>query len=332
MRKSHIISLFVMFGIVSAIIIVAAATGTNPRTKLSQATPTEKIVFNPTATPDSTVTDVPETPTSEPTEEPTPTPAPTPVVRPQLDYSSFDGYPTKKVEFNVSGKLDNDEDPESRVYAIDTVATDVLGSHPYIYRIADAEGTFTDKKIYLTFNLSYEDKYGSTEKILDILKEKGVTAAFFISKNYLDDNPDLVRRMLEEGHVIGSRGDLFAKGTGGTGMTYLENKAFSDTLWLMEEDFQKIAGDNMRMMFFRPDKFSERDLAILEAMGYKVVFRAFNYYDWDDTEPTGALKKMLENNCSGAVYQLSSSKVNAEILADYIDSTREKGYTFASLE
>jgi len=139
--------------------------------------------------------------------------------------------------------------------------------------------------------------------------------------------------MIEGGHLVGSRGDIFAKGGGGTGMTYLGTSDFSDTLWKMEEAYQQLAGENTRMLYYRPDKVSPRDMAVAEAMGYTVTFRSFNYYDWDDSvDRNQALKKLLDNTCSGAIYQLTSSKVNSEILEDYIVTAKDRGYSFARLD
>ena len=56
--------------------------------------------------------------------------------------------------------------------------------------------------IYLTFDSGYEAGY--TEKILDTLKEKNVTATFFITAHYLNTAPELVKRMIDEGHIVGN--------------------------------------------------------------------------------------------------------------------------------
>ena len=63
-------------------------------------------------------------------------------------------------------------------------------------------GDTRQKRLYLTFDAGYEN--GSTEKILDTLKAHGVRAAFFLVGNYVDRNRDLVRRMVEEGHIVGN--------------------------------------------------------------------------------------------------------------------------------
>ena len=63
-------------------------------------------------------------------------------------------------------------------------------------------GDTTQKVIYLTFDSGYEN--GSTEKILDVLKKHNAPAAFFLVGNYVQKNADLVRRMVDEGHIVGN--------------------------------------------------------------------------------------------------------------------------------
>ena len=63
-------------------------------------------------------------------------------------------------------------------------------------------GNNEDKNIYLTFDLGYEAGY--TENILNVLKEKNVSATFFITAHYLNTASDLVERMINEGHIVGN--------------------------------------------------------------------------------------------------------------------------------
>ena len=63
-------------------------------------------------------------------------------------------------------------------------------------------GNSEKKYIYLTFDEGYEAGY--TAKILDILKENDVKATFFITAHYLNTEEDLVKRMIDEGHIVGN--------------------------------------------------------------------------------------------------------------------------------
>lgn len=65
-----------------------------------------------------------------------------------------------------------------------------------------AMGNKEDKYVYLTFDEGYEAGY--TAQILDTLKSNGVTAAFFITGHYLNTQEELVKRMIDEGHIVGN--------------------------------------------------------------------------------------------------------------------------------
>ena len=68
-------------------------------------------------------------------------------------------------------------------------------------------GNENKKYIYLTFDEGYEAGY--TEKILDILKENDVKATFFITAHYLNTAEELVKRMVNEGHIVGNHTPKF---------------------------------------------------------------------------------------------------------------------------
>ncbi|MBO5076538.1 MAG: polysaccharide deacetylase family protein [Clostridia bacterium] len=331
MRRSHVISLFVMFAAVSVFIVVMAFVGQNPKQKIAAPTATNPVIIEPTLAPtESNATSTPaatDNVTPAPTEEPTAEP----VVRPVINPSDFYDFSTKEAEFSISNSRKVEDDPESMEFTIDPDVLKVLDGYEYIYR--KTEGP--EKTVYITFNLGYEDKNGSTLKILDALDAAGVKATFFISKNYFEENADIVSEIIKRGHLVGTRGDIFAKGSSGnkTGMVYLTPDKFSDVMWSIEELYQQLAGENTRMTLYRPEKFSVRDLALAEALGYTVVFRSYSYYDWDDSvDRNKALRSLEDNTCSGVVLQLSSSKVNSLILGDYINWARDKGYSFATLD
>lgn len=183
------------------------------------------------------------------------------------------------------------------------------------------------KQIHLTFDEGYENGY--TPKILDALKQKNVTAVFFITYDYAKRNPDLVQRMLEEGHVIGNHSYSHPSMP-----TISLSKASSEITRLhdyIKENF------NYTMTLFRPPmgEFSERTLALTQSLGYKTVFWSFAYVDWDANRQMGADKayaKVVSGLHNGAVYLLHAvSKDNADILGSFIDTAKKEGYTFANL-
>ncbi len=193
--------------------------------------------------------------------------------------------------------------------------------------MAKTDNNNKDKKtIYLTFDQGYENGY--TAKILDTLKKKKVKATFFILQDYAEKNPELVKRMIDEGHTVGNHS-----------VSHPSMPEIS-----VEEAKQEIMGLHnyvkekfgYEMTEFRPPKgeFSERTLQLANECGYKTVMWSFAYADWDvDNQPdkAEALEKVTNAKHNGAIYLLHSvSKTNAEILGDVIDNLKKDGYTFKS--
>ncbi len=191
-------------------------------------------------------------------------------------------------------------------------------------------GDTTQKRLYLTFDAGYEN--GSTAKILDTLQKHDVKAAFFLVGNYLETQPDLVRRMAEEGHIVGNHTMHHWD------MSKLrEKEAFSRELQDLEKLYKEVTGEEMPK-YYRPPQgiYSEENLKMAQELGYKTVFWSLAYVDWNnDSQPTReqAFSKLLPRTHNGAVVLLhSTSKTNAEILDELLTKWKEEGYTFGTLE
>ena len=191
-------------------------------------------------------------------------------------------------------------------------------------------GNVGEKVLYLTFDAGYEN--GCTAKILDTLKEKQVPAAFFLVGNYIQRSPDLVRRMVAEGHTVGNHTMHHYD------MSRLSDKAaFSKELTDLEALYQETVGQELPK-YYRPPQgiYSEENLKMAQELGYKTLFWSLAYVDWNnDAQPTreAAFSKLLPRTHNGAVVLLhSTSKTNAEILGELIDKWKEAGYRFGTLE
>lgn len=183
-----------------------------------------------------------------------------------------------------------------------------------------------DHTIYLTFDEGYECGY--TPSILDTLKEKGVKAVFFITEPYAKDEPELVQRMIDEGHMVGNHSVTHP--ASGLPSQTIEQQQFEimDNHNYVKENF------NYEMHLFRypAGKFSEQSLAIMNNCNYKSVFWSFAYLDYDvNNQPDQAesLTKLLDKMHSGAIYLLhAESSTNTAILGSFIDQARSQGYEF----
>lgn len=191
-------------------------------------------------------------------------------------------------------------------------------------------GNTQEKVIYLTFDAGYEN--GCTKKILDALKAHNAPAAFFLVGNYLEKNADLVRRMVEEGHIVGNHTMHHPD------MSKLSTKdAFSKELTDLETLFKEITGKELPK-YYRPPQgiYSKDNLLMAKEMGYQTVFWSLAYMDWNnDKQPAAeeAYAKLLPRIHDGAVVLLhSTSQTNAAILDDLLTKWEEMGYTFASID
>ena len=190
-------------------------------------------------------------------------------------------------------------------------------------------GNTAEKVLYLTFDAGYEN--GCTAKILDALKKHQVPAAFFLVGHYIESNPDLVRRMVAEGHTVGNHTMHHYD------MSKLSDKAsFQKELSGLEELYKSVIGSELPR-YYRPPQgiYSENNLEMAKELGYKTVFWSLAYVDWNnDSQPTKetAFGKLLPRTHDGAVILLhSTSQTNAEILDELLTKWKAMGYRFAPI-
>ena len=191
-------------------------------------------------------------------------------------------------------------------------------------------GNTTEKVIYLTFDAGYEN--GCTAQILDALKKHNVSATFFLVGNYLEKNPDLVRRMVAEGHTVGNHTMHHYD------MSRISDPAaFQKELEDLEQLYEQTVGEPMQK-YYRPPQgiYSEENLRQAKNLGYKTVFWSLAYVDWkNDDQPTAqaAFNKLLPRIHPGAVVLLhSTSKTNAAILDELLTRWEDMGYRFAPIQ
>lgn len=191
-------------------------------------------------------------------------------------------------------------------------------------------GDVNQKTIYLTFDAGYENGY--TTAILDALKKHEVPVTFFLVANYIQKSPDLVKRMVEEGHIVANHTYSHPNMAN---ISTLE--AFKKELEDLEEEYEKVTGSKMKK-YYRPPQgiYSEKNLQMAQELGYKTFFWSLAYVDWyEDNQPSRqeALSKLNGRIHPGAVVLLhSTSKTNSEILDELLGKWKEMGYTFGTLD
>lgn len=185
-----------------------------------------------------------------------------------------------------------------------------------------------EKTLYLTFDEGYENGY--TEKILDVLSKTQTPAAFFVTGPYLEKETELVKRMIDEGHIVGNH----TVNHPNLAKCSLEKAAQEITeLSLMYEELY-----GQKMTYLRPPEgeYSEQLLALANDLGYKTVFWSFAYRDWDIKKQKGAdyaYNSTVPYLHNGAILLLHAvSSDNAEALERIINTAKEQGYVFKSLD
>lgn len=192
--------------------------------------------------------------------------------------------------------------------------------------------------VYLTFDCGYEyyatdadgSKYPVTERILDVLKEKNVKAVFFITMYYAQSQPELVQRMIDEGHTVGNHSNNHPV------MPDISIEQMIHEVMSLHEYVLEHFGYEMTL--FRPPTgaYSVQSLAVVQNLGYKNVHWSFAYADYNTAAQPSyktAMETATGRHHSGAIYLLHAvSETNAAILGDLIDFFWDQGYTLALFE
>lgn len=190
-------------------------------------------------------------------------------------------------------------------------------------------GNDEEKVIYLTFDCGYEN--GNTEAILDALDKHGAPATFFVVGHYLEAAPELVNRMVEDGHAVGSHTyhhpDID---------TLADLDAFQEEMDSLKDLYSQVTGGELAMYYRPPEgKCGITNLKMAQELGYTTIFWSLAYVDWDvEHQPShkDALAKLTERIHPGAIVLLhNTSRTNGEILDELLTAWEEMGYCFKPL-
>lgn len=187
----------------------------------------------------------------------------------------------------------------------------------------------TDKRMYLTFDCGYEYK-NLTVDILDILKEKNVKVAFFVTLSYIKNNPEKVDRMIKEGHIVGNHSATHPV------FPDISRTKMAEELYKVDEYLQKHFNYESDYFRFPTGAYSENALELVTSVGYKSIFWSVAHGDYD-TANQPSVQKTFDTVTGryhpGAVILLhASSQSNVDALSDMIDEAHTQGYTFKSLD
>lgn len=311
----------------------------------STATLIPSPTFTLTPTPASTVTPTPTltpTPTVTPTLIPEPTITPTPVITEVLTPSPMAQPLTErdvvkqKVRENIAAGVYSTLSNYSDSWWFKRKENHVPSGSGEIFDLSKYQGIYIDKQaseedkvIYLTIDCGYGSD--NTAILLDIFKEQNVQVTFFVTGHFLKANPDEVRRMAEEGHLVGNHSVTHPD------LTQLTEDEIYKEIIGCEEKYFDITGKPMDL-FFRPPggNYSRRTMQITEDLGYRSIFWSVAYFDYDKDNQPGkkyVLDHFKQYHHNGAVVLMhNDSDSNRDAMRDVILYLKEQGYRFGSLE
>lgn len=196
------------------------------------------------------------------------------------------------------------------------------------YRAITYDNKTKEKVLYLTFDCGYEN--GNTVKILDVLKEKKVPAAFFCTLHHIEQEPQLIARMIREGHIVGNHSDKHPD------FSAISRTRMVKEIETVENYLRTQFGYSSSYFRFPEGAYSENALELVDSLGMTSVFWSCSYADWDENNPKGkqyALETLTSRLHPGAIILLHAvSPDNTAAMADIIDTARSMGYTFRSLD
>jgi len=195
------------------------------------------------------------------------------------------------------------------------------------YKVFCYDTKAKEKVLYLTFDCGWENGY--TAKCLDVLKEKKVPAAFFCTLDHIKSTPDLIGRMINEGHIVGNHSAKHPD------FTEISRQRMADEILECDNYLRENFGYTSNFFRFPEGAYNENALELVDSMGYTSVFWSCAYADWDVNATKGAdyaFDTVTSRLHPGAVILLHSvSPDNAEALGRIIDYSRQNGYEFKAL-
>ncbi len=196
------------------------------------------------------------------------------------------------------------------------------------YNAITYDSVTKEKRLYLTFDCGYENGY--TSKILDVLKKKNVKAAFFCTLDDIKSEPELISRMIKEGHIVGNHSATHPS------FAEISRVEMVEELESCENYLRTKFGYTSNYFRFPKGEYSESALDLVGSLGYKCVFWSLAYSDWNVNNQKGAdyaFDKVTSRLHPGAIILLHSvSADNALALGRIIDYARENEYVFETLD
>lgn len=178
-----------------------------------------------------------------------------------------------------------------------------------------------EPEVILTFDVAW--KSDDLDELLTILEEEGVRSTFFLTGEWVDQNPEQVKRISDGGHDLGSHSQNHEN------MTLLGEEERKKELEQVQTKVRQLTGTQME--FFRPPYGNYDDDLIRQAkeLGYYTVTWDVDSQDWKDYGKEAILREVLENKDlqKGSIILFhTGTRYLADVLRELICGLREAGY------
>lgn len=193
-----------------------------------------------------------------------------------------------------------------------------------LYLKAHCTGQTTKHELALTFDDGPHPE--NTLKVIDILKKHDIRACFFLTGKSIQGNEHIIKRMLDDGHIIGNH-SFSHKNTFG----FLPTRAVIRDLQKNEDLIKDITGKECAL--FRPPMgISNPHIAkAVRSLKYKVVGWNIRSFDTLHKNPKRTIKRVEKRLKPGGLILLHDNRENiVPVLEGVIRIAVEKGYTFVS--
>lgn len=190
----------------------------------------------------------------------------------------------------------------------------------------------TNNEIGLTFDISWGET--TAEPILNILKEKGVRATFFLSSPWASKHENLVRRMVDEGHEIASHGNRHVD------LNTLSPGELEREILTSQEVLEKISGQKISLLRPPNGAYDNKVISVSNRLGYKVIQWSVDSLDWKRPGPEAVINNVLNGirNGNGAkpgdiiLFHASDSAPDTiKALPVVIDRLKAKNYSLVPI-
>ncbi|MBM7867066.1 polysaccharide deacetylase family protein [Heliobacterium gestii] len=190
-------------------------------------------------------------------------------------------------------------------------------------------GDNSRKSVAITFDMGYELE-GATPRILETLAAYNAKATFFLAGHWVKTQPDLLRRMVAEGHTVANHTWNHPS------LPEISTEKLTEEILSLHRGIQQASGTDYQAKYLRPPKgeFSRKSLESTKNLGYRTIFWSISSVDWlPSSRPQQVYQDVVNQLHPGAIILLhGNSKAVVEALEGILKNIQERGYAVETLD